>query len=120
MNSNTSSRAIPASPWSFNQSLPSRAGLDADILLLGPGAEQELPAVDRTRAFFVVTGGITVSEESTHHMASADNLITPPGNRPLTVRNHTGEAAKILVLTLPASRVEWRLFIPGEPTAPTP
>ncbi|MFH1498763.1 MAG: hypothetical protein ABII82_13160 [Verrucomicrobiota bacterium] len=119
MNSTTHSRAIPATPWSFNQSLPSRAGLDADLLLLGPGAGHELPPVARTRAFFVVTGRITVSEESTHHMASADNLITVPGDRPLTVHNHGDIAAKILVLALPAPRVEWRLFIPGEPTAPT-
>lgn len=119
MNSNTHMQSVPASPWSFSQSLPSQDGLDSEILLLAPGAEHELPSIARSRAFFTISGSVTVSEESSNHIISADNLVTVPKSRPYVVHNRADTAAKVLVLALPAPRVEWKLFVPGEPDIPT-
>lgn len=112
------SSAIAAAPWSFTKSVISEAGIDGDLLQLGPKAERSFESVDRARALYVAAGAVTVQVGATHFMIKADTVLPIPADRAIAVRNHGDEPAKVLSLVLPAPRVEWRLFVPeGAPIA---
>ncbi len=112
MNTTTDTPAM--TPWTFNKPIISEAGLDGTLLQLGPKAELTLPSVARQRVFFVASGSVTISSRETNYMLGADGILTVMKDRPITIRNHTDDAAKLLELTLPAPRTEWKIFVPDE------
>lgn len=104
--------AIALAPWVVAQTILAEAGLDGETILLGAGAERIGETVARQRLIYVVAGSITATLAPTNHILTADATLVVPANRPLVVRNHTGDPAKVLLLTLPAPRVEWRAIFP--------
>lgn len=100
-------------PWAFAKPVVSEAGLDGQLLQLGPKAEQSFDSVDRARALYVAAGAVTVVVGATHYIIKTDAVLPIAADRALTVRNHGDEPAKVLALLLPAPRVEWRMFVPG-------
>ncbi len=108
----SASSVIVATPWSFTKPVISEAGLDGELVQLGPKAERSFDAVDRARALYVAAGAVTVQVGATHYIIQTDAVLPIPADRTLSVRNHGDEPAKVLSLVLPAPRVEWRLFVP--------
>lgn len=106
------------SPWAFAKPLASEAGLDGELLQLGPKAERAFAPTGRSRAFYVAAGTVTVTVGASNIMLGEDGFLPVAAGRKIGVRNHGESPAKVLALLLPEPRVEWRLFVPGEPVAP--
>lgn len=116
---NTTASAIPPdtpalspAPWAVAQTVVAEAGLDAEVVLLGAGAEREYESVARQRLLYVVAGSVTATLAPTNHIVSADGTLVIPAKRALTLRNTGPAPTKIFILTLPAPRVEWRSILP--------
>jgi quercetin dioxygenase-like cupin family protein len=110
--SSVSSIAV-STAWSLLKPVISEAGIDGQLLQLGPKAEQPFESVDRDRALYVAAGAVTVQMGATHYIIKTDSVLPIPPDRAIVVRNHGEEPAKVLSLLLPAPRVEWRLFVPA-------
>ena len=106
------------SPWAFAKPLASEAGLDGELLQLGPKAERAFAPTGRARAFYVAAGTVTVTVGASNIMLGEDGFLPVAADRKISVRNHGEGPATVLALLLPEPRVQWRMFVPGEPVAP--
>lgn len=94
-------------PWLLSKPVIDHAGLSGSLLLLAPGSERTCDPSRGEQVWFVASGAVTATVGDVNTVLLQDEAFHIPPGRSAALRNHGGEPARVLVLELPAPRVEY-------------
>lgn len=92
----------PDTPWILSKNVLNEAGLNAELHLLAPGAEQNgaQPSAG-TLVLFVIAGSVTVTSGLKNFILQPETTLHLPPGSMIELRNREAVPAKVLVITLP-------------------
>jgi len=94
-------------PWLLTKPVIDHAGLHGSLLLLAPGSDRTCDPARGEQVWFVASGSVTATVGEVNTVLLQDEALHVPAGRSAALRNHGGEPARVLILELPAPRVEY-------------